>query len=110
MKKYKLKILIIGNLVSLFLFDRKGIEISKSTWTDKRDLSEKILVKIDLMLTKNNLTISDIFDVDFDCDSPYFNRKEKKMLINENLSSENKCGFMAWQVGEVSAKILNFCR
>ncbi|MCK5490780.1 MAG: hypothetical protein KAI67_02970 [Candidatus Pacebacteria bacterium] len=108
MKKYKLKILIIGNLVSLFLFDRKGNEISKNTWTDKRDLSEKILVKIDLMLAKNNLAISNIVDFDFDCDSPYFN-KSKKIELNENLSSENKCGFMAWQVGEISAKILSFC-
>ena len=53
MKKFKLKISIIGNLVNLFLFDRNGIEISKSVWTDERNLSEKILVKIDLLLKKN---------------------------------------------------------
>jgi len=109
MKKFKLKISIIGNLVNLFLFDRNGIEISKSVWTDERNLSEKILVKIDSLLKKSKLTISDIFDVDFNCDSPYF-QSSKKIDLNENLSSENKCGFMAWQVAEVSTKILNFCR
>lgn len=109
MKKFKLKISILGGKVGLFLQDREGIEISKSTWTDRRDLSEKILVKIDLILAKNNLALSDIFDIDFNCDSPYF-QKSKNIALNENLSSKDKCGFMAWQIGEVTTKVLNFCR
>ena len=105
--KLKLKIEIIGNKASVFLLDGKRNIISKSAWIDKRDLSEKLLKKIDLLLRKNKLTIKDIEKVDFNCDSPYF-EKNKKIDLGENISSKNKCGFTAWQTGEIMAKILNF--
>ncbi len=105
--KHKLKIEIIGNKVSIFLLDKKGNIISKSIWIDNRDLSEKLLVKIDKLLKKNNITFSNIYKVDFGCDSPYYNQKEKKMLIDENILSKNKCGFTTWQIGEITAKVFN---
>ena len=104
--KLKLKIEIIGNRMSVFLLDKKEIIISKSTWIDNRDLSEKLLKKIDLLLRKNKLVIKDIKKVDFECDSPYF-EKNKKIDFKDIVSSKNKCGFTAWQTGEITAKVLN---
>ena len=103
----KLRIEIIGNNASVFLVDKKINFISKLTWIDKRNLSEKLLVKIDLLLRKNKFTIKDIEKIDFKCDSPYF-EKNKKIDPMENISSKNKCGFTAWQTGEIVAKVLNF--
>ncbi|MEA2097624.1 MAG: hypothetical protein U9P70_00910 [Patescibacteria group bacterium] len=102
----KLKIEIISNKASVFLLDKKGNIVSKLTWIDKRNLSEKLLKKIDLLLKKNKLSIKDIKKVDFECDSPYF-KKNKKIDFEEAISSKNKCGFTAWQIGEVTAKVLN---
>ncbi len=103
---YELKIKIIGNKASVSLLDRKENIVSELTWTDKRNLSEKLLKKIDLLLEKNKLSIKNIKKVDFECDSPYF--KENKKIDLERLSSKNKCGFTSWQIGEVTAKVLNF--
>ncbi|MCK4891631.1 MAG: hypothetical protein KAS78_03105 [Candidatus Pacebacteria bacterium] len=105
--KFKLKIEIIGNKASVFLLDKKRNIISRSTWIDKRNLSEKLLRKIDLLLRKNELVIKDIENVDFECDSPYY-KKSKKISFDENISSKNKCGFTSWQIGEITAKVLNF--
>ncbi|MCK5084464.1 MAG: hypothetical protein KAQ64_02320 [Candidatus Pacebacteria bacterium] len=93
--------------MSVFLLDKKKNIISNSSWTDERNLSEKLLKKIDLLLRKNKLSIKDIEKVDFECDSPYF-RKNKKINFEETVSSKNKCGFTSWQIGEISAKVLNF--
>ena len=106
--EFKLKIEIIGNKVSILLLDKKRNIISKSTWIDKRNLSEKLLRKIDLLLRKNKLVIKDIEKVDFECDSPYFKNDGKISLYEEGLSSKNKCGFTSWQIGEITAKVLNF--
>ncbi|MBU4347692.1 hypothetical protein KKF23_04040 [Patescibacteria group bacterium] len=102
----KLKIEIIGNRASVFLLGGKNNIIAESNWIDERDLSEKLLSKIDSLLKKNNLSIKNISKVDFNCDSPYFG-KNKKINLEENLSSKNKCGFTSWQTGEITAKILN---
>ena len=104
--EFKLKIEIIGNKASVFLLDKKRNIISRSTWIDKRNLSEKLLKKIDLLLRKNELVIKDIEKVDFECDSPYY-KKSKKISLDENISSKNKCGFTSWQIGEITAKILD---
>ena len=103
---YKLKIEIIGNKAGVFLLDKKRNIVSKLAWTDNRDLSEKLLKKIDLVLRKNKLAMKNIEKVDFECDSPYF-EKNKKINFKETVSSKNKCGFTAWQTGEITAKILN---
>ena len=85
--KFKLKIEIIDNRISLFLLDEKKNIISKTAWTDHRDLSEKLLRKIDLLLRKNKLVIKDISKFDF--------------------TSSGKCGFTAKQIGEITAKVLS---
>lgn len=105
--KLKLKIEITGNKASVLLLDKKRNIISESVWIDERDLSEKILSKIDFLLKRNNLSIKDISKIDFNCDSPYFGKK-KKIIREENLSSKNKCGFTSWQTGEITARALNF--
>ena len=58
-------------------------------------------------MEKNKLSIKDISKVDFECDSPYF-EKNKKIDLEETISSKNKCGFTSWQIGEITAKALNF--
>ncbi|MCK4592506.1 hypothetical protein KAT63_03675 [Candidatus Parcubacteria bacterium] len=105
--KFKLKIKIIGNKASVFLLDKERNIISKSVWTDERNLSEKLLKKIDLMLGKNKLAIKDIEKVDFECDSPYFESRGGNISLEDDLSSKNKCGFTSWQIGEITAKVLN---
>ena len=106
--KFKLKIEIIGNKANIFLLDKKRNIISKLSWIDRRDLSEKLLKKIDLLLRKNKLTIKDIEKIDFECDSPYFKNKSENIFLENGFSSKNKCGFTAWQTGEITAKVLNF--
>ena len=86
--KPKLKIEIVDNKISLFLLDKNKNIISKTAWTDDRDLSEKLLRKIDLLLRKNKLAIHNISKFDF--------------------VSSGKCGFTARQIGEITVKILNF--
>lgn len=89
MKKYLLNIKIISNKVILSVVNNKNkkAELKKINWNDQRDLSEKLLKKIDLLLKKNNLKINDISKVNF---------------------NDKDCGFMAEQVGKVTAKVLNF--
>ena len=89
------------------MLDEKGNITSKLVWIDKRNLSEKLLKKINLLLEKNKLSIKDIEKVDFECDSPYF-EKNKKIDPEKDISSKNKCGFTSWQIGEITAKVLNF--
>jgi len=89
MKKYLLNIKIINNKVVLSMSVMSGtkVEFKKLEWDDQRDLSEKLLKKIDLLLGKNNLTISDISKINF---------------------SSKECGFMTKQIGKITANVLNF--
>jgi len=103
---YKLQISIFGNKVNLILKDKKRKIVSKISWIDKRDLTEKIIIQIDKIFKKNNISFSNIYKVNFDCDSPYY--KKEKISLFENVSSKNKCGFTSWQIGEITAKVLNF--
>ncbi len=102
---YEIKIEIIGSKASVFLLGGKNNIVAGLNWIDERDLSEKLLLKIDFLLKKNSLSVKDISKVDFECDSPYFKKKEK-IVKEENLSSKNRCGFTSWQTGEITAKIL----
>ena len=88
--KFILKIKIIENKISLFLIDNKKKIIAESEWVDKRDLSEKLLKKIDLLLKKKKVSLSNISKFDF--------------------SSSGKCGFTTQQIGEITAKVLNLER
>ena len=85
--KFILKIKIIENRASLFLIDNKKKNVAKSEWTDNRDLSEKLLRKIDLLLKKKKISLNDISKFDF--------------------TSSEKCGFTVRQIGEITAKVLN---
>lgn len=106
--KPKLKIKISGNDVTVGLAG-KGEKYSRVSWRDDRNLSEKLLKKIDELLRKNKMRLTDISKVDFSCDSPYYiEKRAKAIVLEENVSSKGKCGFTAWQVGEITAKILNF--
>ncbi|MEA2098172.1 MAG: hypothetical protein U9P70_03820 [Patescibacteria group bacterium] len=90
MKKYFLSIKIINNEVILSISSNKKkleTEFKKLSWTDQRDLSEKLLKKIDLLLKKNNLSLNNISGVNF---------------------SGEKYGFMTGQIGKITAKVLNF--
>ncbi len=90
MKKYSLSIKIINNEVILSISDsekRSKAEFKKLRWNDRRDLSEKLLKKIDLLLKKNSLTLNNISKVNF---------------------SGKEYGFMAGQVGKITTKVLNF--
>ena len=66
---------------------RTEVGFKKLEWNDRRDLSEKLLRKIDLLLEKNNLTINDISKINF---------------------NSKKCGFMTEQVCKITANVLNF--
>lgn len=116
-----LKITIVGNTVRLFLIGGRKKIIAESKWKDNRDLSEKLLEKVDFLLRKKRLSLGSISKVDFFCDSPYFtagnkaaSREQKFLFPASGLSSflyensKNKCGFTSWQTGEIAAKVLNF--
>lgn len=108
MPKFKLEIKIIGERVDLLLI-KSGKTVSSLSWSDKRDLSEKLLGKINLLLKENKLDLKNISKVDFYCNSSYFMSKNKKRIRNFGLkNSDRECGFIAWQVGEITAKVLNF--
>ena len=85
--KFILKIKIIENKISLFLIDNNKKIIAESEWVDKRDLSEKLLRKIDLLLKKKKISLNNISKFDF--------------------FSSGKCGFTTQQIGEITAKVLN---
>ena len=85
--KFILKIKIVENKISLFLIDDKKNNIAKSEWEDDKDLSEKILAKIDLLLKRKKISLNNISKFDF--------------------TSSGKCGFTAKQVGEITVKVLN---
>lgn len=92
MKKYLLNIKIINNKVILSISDngnkkKSKLEFKKLEWNDQRDLSEKLLRKIDLLLKKNSLTINNISKINF---------------------TGKDCGFMSRQVGKITTKVLNF--
>jgi len=85
--KFVLKIKIVENKVSLFLIDDKNKKAAKSEWTDDRNLSKKLLRKIDLLLKRKKISLNNISKFNF--------------------ASSEKCGFTTRQIGEITAKVLN---
>ena len=89
MKECLLNIKIINNKVVLSISDnnkKTETKFKKLEWDNRRDLSEKLLGRIDLLLRKNNLTANDISKINF---------------------SGKECGFITEQVGKITANILN---
>lgn len=104
----EIKIQIKGVQAELFLRD-SGEELGKMKWEDKRDMSSKLFQKMDALLRKCDISLRQVKKISFDCDSPYFARKEKwQDLRLENLDGTGKCGFTAWQTGEIIAKVVDF--
>jgi len=99
----------MGAKASLFLLDEKGNAVDGSSWIDNRDLAEKILENIEALFVKNHISIKKISEVVFDCDSPYYKKNKTASLGLENENSKGKCGFTSWQIGEITAKTLNYC-
>lgn len=90
MKKYFLDIKITNDQTLLLLSDSiVKTKIKKTRWNNQRDLSEKLLKKIDYLLKKNNLSKNNIAKVNFE---------------------GQECGFMTEQTGKITAEILNFGR
>ena len=83
----EIRIEIIENKISLFLVNNKKEIIAKSSWTDNRDLSKKLLPRIDLLLKRKKIALNNISKFDF--------------------ISFEKCGFTTKQIGEITAKVLN---
>jgi len=106
----EVKIKVRGNRAEIFLCDSSADkELSKTAWEDKRDLSAQLFAKMDALLRKEKATLKQVSKISFDCDSPYFARKEKWQDLHlENLDGTGKCGFTAWQTGEIIAKVMNF--
>ena len=97
---------IQGDMVKLSLLE-KETPITSVSWTDRRDLSSKFFIKLEKLLAGRGLAREDISRVDFSCDSPYFFRKDKELVMLD-LDSSGKCGFTAWQTGEIIAETINF--
>ena len=106
----EVRINIEGQKVSLALFDIKDSKnIRKTKWIDRRSLSSELPLRLETSLRKSGLSISDIKHFDFICDSPYFDKNRKGDIIKlEEMDSSGKCGFTAWQTGEIFASVMNF--
>ena len=102
----KAELKIQGDLVTLSLLE-KETSIASVSWRDRRDISWKFFIKLEKLLARQGLAREDISRVDFSCDSPYFLRKNKKLAMLD-LDSSGKCGFTAWQTGEIIARTMNF--
>jgi hypothetical protein len=107
-----IKIKIKGNLAELDLFDvQAGRVLGSLKWEDRRDLSDKLFLKINLLLKKKKAALKNVRRISFDCDSPYFQFTKRKQEIKmEDFDSAGKCGFTTWQTGEIIAKVLNFAK
>lgn len=107
---FEIRVNIIGDWVELTLVEYKtGNVVSTLRWQDKRDLSDKLLSNIANLLKKKGLTLNNITEIVFSCDSPYFSFEDR--LVETEIMSEDsskRCGFTAWQTGEIIAKTLNY--
>lgn len=105
---FEVRLKIKGNVAELILLNSKEPDkLAYSSWIDKRDLSRQFFLRLEKLLAKQGILASEIGKVKFYCDSPYFLRKEKNLEIVE-LDSIGKCGFTAWQTGEIISRVMNF--
>lgn len=106
----EVRINIEGQKVSLTLFDIEDSKnIRKTKWVDRRSLSSELPLRLETALRKSGLAMSDVKNFDFVCDSPYFDKNRKDGIIRlEEMDSSGKCGFTAWQTGEIFTDVMNF--
>lgn len=105
----EIKLAITGNQAEMRLIGDDGICLGRSRWEDKRDLSSQLFRKMDALLGRRGIPLKKIRKVSFVCDSPYFSQEGRwEDMRLENIASQGRCGFTAWQTGEIVAKVLNF--
>lgn len=105
-----IKMEAVGRQVQLVLEEAGSHRmVAVARWEDRRDLSQKFFQKLEDLLVKNDLSVRDIGGMEFSCDSPYFARRGKWQEMRlEELDGTGKCGFTAWQTGEMIMKAMNF--
>lgn len=107
--RFNIKITIERRIVRLELCDDAGNRIAKKSWTQERNISDKLIFEIGGMLKRRKIALKNVDNIAFDCDSPYFSGGDLNGSLKiENLDSTGKCGFTAWQAGEMISKALNF--
>ena len=107
---FEIKIEIKGTEASASLLDViSGKEVARSAWKDERNLSSEFFKRMNIILRKAKITLRDVEKVSFDCDSPYFGKKQKwEDMQMEKIDSTGKCGFTTWQTGGIIAETMNF--
>lgn len=108
--KIHINLEIVGRQVRLRLEDgRDRSTVAEAKWDDERDLSQQFFRKLESLFRKSNLAMRDVEKMEFSCDSPYFARKTKWQEMKlEDLDGTGKCGFTAWQTGEIISTAVNF--
>lgn len=110
-EKKEIQLEITGRRVVLTLREKgTGEMVFRTEWEDRRDLSTQFFRKLSALLRRHQLTLDDIGEVSFSCDSPYFQQGKSGPIQLENLDASGKCGFTAWQTGETLAAVINFAR
>mgnify|MGYP000872134733 CR=1 FL=1 len=106
----EIRISITGNRAEMRLVGDDGLRVlGKSAWEDNRDLSSKIFLKMDALLSRSGVSFGKVRRVSFSCDSPYFSRKGRWQDMRlEDIDGTGRCGFTAWQTGEIVAEVMNF--
>jgi hypothetical protein len=106
----EIDIKITGNQAEMRLVSDDGVKVlGKIAWEDKRDLSSKLFEKMDMLLGRSGIPLRKIGKVSFVCDSPYFARKGRWQDMKlENIDGTGRCGFTAWQTGEIISKVMDF--
>lgn len=107
---FEINISITGDWVELSLSEYETGEIvSVSRWQDQRNLSDQLLLRINAICKRKNISLKNIREINFSCDCPYFTAKEKSSEAKlEAVNYSGKCGFTTWQTGEIMSKVLNF--
>ena len=108
--KLEVEMSVEGNRARLRLVEiGSGRLLARTEWEDRRDLADRYFRKLDSLLAKSGLGKGDIAGTTFDCDSPYFDKaRATAELRMEQIDSTGKCGFTAWQTGEIISKVMNF--
>jgi hypothetical protein len=83
--------------------------LAQTKWQDARDLADKFFSHTEALLRKLHLPLEKVADFRFNCDSPYFAPEVKgRPLQLEDFDSTGRCGFTAWQTGEILMQMLGF--
>jgi hypothetical protein len=105
-----LRIEIKGNQARMDLWEEgaQGL-LASAAWEDRRDLSRQLFARMETLLRRGRMSLEQVERVEFSCDSPYFPRRGKwQELQLEHLDGSGRCGFTAWQTGEIIAAVMNF--